>query len=132
VHHHLRRSARRLGELDIRHPPRTASYSNEPGTITVYGTGFTPGDPIHVTMDTVSGQYTYNVTANEPHTVCLPSTCLHYPGGAFTVTQPDVACGYVPDFGDSYITAQDGDNEAVDPATSVATGCPDLLPIFNW
>lgn len=110
-------------------PAGELPHSNEPGTIEVDGSGFNPGDGIQVSMLTASGKYVSSVTASEPHTRCIPQFgCVLFPGGTFTVTQPDVACGGNPNFfdHDSYVDAQDQQNESVDEAYQVATPCPNL------
>jgi hypothetical protein len=111
--------------------PGHIPFSNEPGTITVHGTGFPPGDRIVVSMETAGGLYTLSATASEPHWFCYGRLgCEPILGGVFTVSQPDVKCG--PNLsnlpgGDSVAYAQDQQNEAVNPApAAVATGCPDL------
>jgi hypothetical protein len=111
--------------------PGHIPFSNEPGTITVHGTGFPPGDRIVVSMETAGGLYTLSVTASETRWFCYPRLgCEPILGGLFTVSQPDVKCGpnlsNLPS-GDSVAYAQDQQNEAVNPApAAVATGCPDL------
>jgi hypothetical protein len=111
-------------------PAGQLPHPDEPGTITVHGSGFTPGDGVKVTMLTAGGEYVIPVTASRPHTLCVPQFgCIPFPGGTFTVTQPDVACGGNPDLGpdhDSDIDARDQQNPDVDPGSVLATPCPDF------
>ncbi len=75
-------------------PPGQIPYSKEPGTVTVHGTGFTPGDTIDVYVQTAGGQYPLTATASKPSFFCDGRFgCSSLPGGVFTVSAPDVPCG---------------------------------------
>jgi hypothetical protein len=115
-------------------PPHQLPHPKEPGTITVRGYGFPSGASIMVYLQTAGGQYPIPVTASKTRWICGGKLgCAPIFGGTFTVTEPDVPCGPNPGNlpgGDSLIFAQDQQNEAIDPATSLATSCPNLGIFF--
>jgi hypothetical protein len=116
-------------------PPHQLPHPKEPGTITVRGYGFPSGASIMVYLQTAGGQYPIPVTASKTRWICGGKFgCVPIFGGTFTVTQPDVPCGPNPlnlPGGDTDVYAQDQQNEAIDPATSLATSCPNLGIFFT-
>jgi len=110
-------------------PPGGLYFSDRTGTITVYGKGFTPGGTVQVSLDTPSGVFEQTVTAAEPSFVCGARYCYPNPGGYFTVTEPDIACGNAPpdviSSPDSFILATD-QQTGTDGYADLATPCPQL------
>lgn len=105
-------------------PTIQASWQNdandELGTITVRGTGFTPGDAIDITIETGDSTYDWTVTASPNEWIDL----VPVPGGRVTVTQTGVACGGDPYFyGESFIYAFDNRSRA-EASVAIPTPCP--------
>jgi hypothetical protein len=117
-------------QLDV--PPGSIYTDARTGTITVSGTGFTPGDTILIRFDTASGPYSRTTTAAQPYLNCGTKLgCTFIPGGHFTINVPGVGCGVVPasavsSAGEAGIGAVDAQN-GVNANAAVATPCPQLI-----
>jgi hypothetical protein len=106
------------------------------GTITLQGSGFTPGAAVSIQLWTAGGMVPELAVASEPVHFCNELYCGVIPGGSFTLTtQPNIACGTVTNAqngisGDVAVIAGEppsGQNEA---NTTVATACPDLARLL--
>jgi hypothetical protein len=117
-------------------PPGSYWFTDRTGTITIQGTGFPPGDSIEVELYTAGGIVLQEATASEPGHFCNELYCGFIPGGTFTVTAPDIACGPVSSAagggsqGDAAIEAVDSDNGQYHAGTAVPTPCPNLGVLF--